>query len=287
MILSRGEKFRFRCGAIIVAFNHLLSWLVLCTVLGAVSVKVLADINSLSDDQAITAAKPKKIIMAVSASAKPFIFNNDKGLIADIVKEAFAYSGYQVQFIRYDNRTAIEQLNFGNIDAIAIANSTLTNAYLSESYITYNNMAITLADNNFKIDHLGDLSGKRVAAFLEARKYLGNDYAAKIATFKSYFEVSQQSKQVEFLFDNTADVIISDRYIFKYNLQQLYYKSDSSDYYLRKIKYYPIFPASDYRAAFNNPKLRDLFNKGLKHLRDTGRIKKLEKFYELLLHQLG
>lgn len=229
----------------------------------------------------------KEVIIAVSGSSKPYVFDNGKGLIIDVITEALAHSGHRSHFIRLNNQSAIEQFNQNKFDALAISNQSISKGYRSEPYITFNNMAISLAQKGYTINSLDDLANKRITAFSAAHKYLGPELSTAINTFDSYHETKSQKEQVELLVNNETDVVISDRLIFKYHLQQLLYESRYSGKYLHKITYYPIFSPNHYRAVFHDPALRDDFNKGLLHLQKSGRMEELEKYYQILINQYG
>jgi polar amino acid transport system substrate-binding protein len=232
---------------------------------------------------AVAEGAGRAITVGVSFSSKPYVFDNNRGIIPDIIKEALLLEGYQPQFVHLSNQQLKEQFNEGRLDAVAIGSKHMQQGYFSAPYVEFANSAITLASKALKIDNIGDLSGLRVLAFSEASKYLGQAYAQQVATLAGYREISAQWQQVKELLLDETDVVIADGLIFKYYLKQLVYRSQEDSLYLKKVHYHPILPANHYRAVFRDQGVRDAFDAGLKTLHDNGRMEYLQRYNRSLV----
>lgn len=232
---------------------------------------------------ALASNVPKVITVGVSFSSKPYVFANDKGIIPDLIREALAYSDYRVKFLQMSNQQLIDLFERGQLDAIAIGNKNIVNGYLSSPYISFTNMAMTLADDSLDIADFRDLDGKRVVAFSEANKYLGENFKKTVAAQASYREVARQWEQVALLMKGETDVVIADGMIFKYYLRQFFYQSPEHQQYLQKVVYHPIFSVNHYSAVFQDRTLRDAFDQGVERLEQSGKMDYLRDYNQNLL----
>lgn len=226
---------------------------------------------------ALQSVSAEELKLAVSLTLPPFVFaDTDSGIDLEIVKEALALKGYTVKpvYMVY-GRTAAD-LNAGKVDgALTVTKERgLKNVYLSDQYICYENVAVSLKSKDYHITEIKDLAGKRIIAFQDASKILGSDFANAAKSSPSYYEIPDQENQVALLFKNRTDVIVLDINIFKY-YQQNTKKADTSP----AVDIVTLFPASCYSVGFISEKVRDDFNEGLKELRKSGRYDEIFRKY--------
>ena len=171
----------------------------------------------------------------------PFILEDQqRGLQLDLIREAFASENLSVHFNAMPlgrNLTGFRRMNADGI--ITLPPSYEHPAlFMSKPYIIYQNVAVSLAEDNFTIDKISDLSDKSIIAFQNAKKFLGEDYEGAIAYSMDYREVPDQMKQIELLFLRRTEVIILDINIFKY-----FVKTQKNALFNKPFSYHYIFQA--------------------------------------------
>jgi len=220
----------------------------------------------------------QEIKLALSLSIPPYVIPKDNaGIELDIVKEAFSLSNITVKPIYVPLARLIKQIENDEIDGSAtiVESLGIKNVYYSDTYITYENIAVSLKKNNLKINSISDLTNKNIITFQNAKMYLGKEFSKAVSLNNSYYEFYDQKKQVKMLFKNRIQVIILDRNIFNY------YKDNSSEKFNEEFVIHEIFPINKYKIAFKNSKIRDKFNLGLKELKIS---KKYNQIINKYLH---
>src|SRR5690606_606635 len=122
-----------------------------------------------------------------------------------------------------------------------------------------------------------DLKDKSVSAFQSATRYMGTAFAEMAKKNPRYREKRDQLTHVRLLFTKQVDSIVTDKNIFQYYANQLREDIDTS----QPVVYHNIFPPNSYKVIFRDKQLRDDFNKGLRHLHETGRY---EQFFDAYLN---
>jgi len=92
------------------------------------------------------------------------------------------------------------------------------------------------------------------------------------------FGVSDQLLQVKLLNLGRYDVVLSDRYIFKYFVKQVESVNSLVTHDVDEHKFTTPVPM-DYRPVFRNKKVRNDFNLGLKQLKESGQFQKIYDKY--------
>ncbi|MGI0115874.1 substrate-binding periplasmic protein [Zooshikella sp. RANM57] len=217
------------------------------------------------------------LIMAVGLAIPPYIIKDgDKGMELDIVREVLEKEGYTIHLVYLPLVRVVRHIADGTVDAAMTLNQKagLNNVFLSDSHITYQNAAISLAKHHYRIESVEDLADKSVVAFQNATLYLGDAFAKMAMNNKQYSEKARQVTQVTMLFGQRVDAIVMDINIFKYyRAVEKKYVDTSLPVTLHKI-----FPPSHYSVAFKSKAARDKFNRGLKALKRSGR-------YDEIIHQ--
>ncbi|MCD6034693.1 MAG: ABC-type amino acid transport/signal transduction system [Rickettsiales bacterium] len=220
----------------------------------------------------------KEVVIAFGMSVPPYIIQREnRGIEFDIIRESLAYSGHTVKplYIPFDSITNV--FVDTNADAAATVEEKIgIDGFYSDHVISYQNYAITLKKNHFTINSLDDLKDKSVSAFQSATRYMGTAFAEMAKTNPRYREKRDQLTHVKLLLNGQVDVVVTDKNIFQYFANQLGNTVDIS----QPVTYHTIFPPNDYKVIFREQSLRDDFNKGLRHLKESGRY---QQFFDAYL----
>jgi len=214
----------------------------------------------------------QELKLAYGLSTPPYVISkNDSGIELDIVKEAFALSNITVKPIYVPLARLTKQIELDEIDGSVTIMETLgiKNVYYSDTYITYENIAVSLKKNYLNIKSIADLRNKDIITFQNAKIYLGNEFKQAVSQNHNYYEFYDQKKQVKMLFKNRTQVIVLDRNIFDY------YKKDSLEKFEEEVVIHKIFPDNKYKIAFKDSTIRDKFNLGLKEIISTGKYEQI------------
>ncbi|MFC3149923.1 substrate-binding periplasmic protein [Litoribrevibacter euphylliae] len=215
--------------------------------------------------------------LAVGLALPPYVIaDNDSGMELDIVREALRLSGHTSEPVYLPFGRVPKSVEEGASDAALTVteSSGLNNVHYSDSHITYQNVAVSLAVNKFPINSVADLSSRSVIAFQDATKYLGGQFANMASSNKRYSEKAKQSKQITMLFAERVESVVMDINIFKYfRAAEQKVKTDSD------VTIHEIFEPSHYKVGFRRQQHRDDFNKGLKQLKESGQYEAILKKY--------
>jgi len=215
--------------------------------------------------------------IAVGLALPPYVLpESNTGIELDIVREALAANGHTITPVYLPFARVSLALAEKKVDAALTVNesSGLKNVYFSDSHITYQNVAVSLASNNFTIDSVADLKNRSVIAFQGATKYLGSEFAEIAAANSRYNERAKQSKQITMLFSKRVDSIVMDINIFKY-----FRNSEKNIDTTSSVTIHEIFQPSDYKVGFLKEGIRDEFNKALVELKKSGKYESIINSY--------
>jgi polar amino acid transport system substrate-binding protein len=209
-----------------------------------------------------------KLEIIAGLSKPPFIIeDNNSGIELEIFHSAFGKHNKEVTFIHVPfgrSRTSFHRLNADGIITV-LPDYQHPKAFVSEPYIIYQNVAVSLRENDFVIDDIKSLSGKSILAFQNAKKYLGDEYLKSIMYSMEYREIADQLQQIEMLFSRRTEVIILDINIFKY-----FVKTHTSGRYSQPFNIHYIFNERPYAAAFKTEENKILFDEGIKLIKQEG-----------------
>ncbi len=216
-----------------------------------------------------------EITIGVGFALPPYVIqDSDSGIEIDILKEAFAVKGHTVKIRYLPNVRTLSFFEEGKLDgAINVKKDSLLLGYYSDDVISFQNVAISLEENDFSINNIIDLKDSKftVLAFQNASKFLGDEFAQVAAENKNYLEISDQSLHAVILLKKRVDVLISDKRVFLFHLRNALEKAKLlPKEQKRKVKIHSIFPPTNYSFVFKLEKIRDDFNEGLKVIRENG-----------------
>lgn len=219
----------------------------------------------------------KEIKVAVGLALPPYVISSEnKGMELDIIKEALALNGHTIKPVYLPFARVPWSLNEGKVDAAMTINesSGIKNVFYSNSHITYQNVAVSLAKNNYTINKIGDLVNRSVLAFQSATLYLGSDFKNMADKNNRYNEEPRQDIQITMVYNGRAEAVVMDKNIFKY-----YKAKETRADVSQGVNIHTIFPPSLYKVGFRSETMRDEFNVSLKKLVDSGMYKKIINRY--------
>ncbi len=218
----------------------------------------------------------RELTLAVGLSLPPYnIQETDAGLELDIVRESLSMKGYTVKtkfvpFARVKRELVGEKVD----GALTITPASGIVAFYSDEHIVCENVAVSLESSDFDIQNIDDLSGKRVVAFQDATRYLGDTFKQMAEANPAYREIADQMLQINLLYSGRTDAIILDKNIFNYHRKH----NDRVDT-TQPVNIWHIFEPSPFRVAFIDKEVRNDFNEGLRKLRESGRYQKIMEKY--------
>lgn len=239
---------------------------------GILSLGMLTPASATSQAESV----PLKIIF--SQYTPPYVFENDTGIVLDIVREALKESGYEIDPIYVPIGRGFELFSEKRVDGTAIIreNSGLEANY-SDDFMQYHNHAFALSSRRYNLKNLNDLKNKTVIAFQNAHKYLGEEFGTVVMNNVNYKEMANQETQTLMLLLGRIDVAVMDESIFKYYRQKLIAEGKIAT----TVGYesFNLFPPTPYKTAFIDPSIRDSFNQQLQEMRADGRYDAIYRKY--------
>lgn len=207
-----------------------------------------------------------------------------KGLEYDLVMAAAAAGGLAVTPDVAPFGRLPEDFRRGQLAAFAPASAAMKlPGCLSDTVLTYQNVAFTLERNRLPINEIADLAYYDVMAFQNASRLLGPALLQAQRINTRYHEVANQMLQVRALFTGRTDVVIADRRIFRF----LMHSSDAGVDTSAPVTEHPIFPPTSYGVAFRDAAACAAFNNGLHQIRADGRYDAIRQSWEAALEAAG
>lgn len=242
---------------------------------GAAPDEAADDASESADD-----GSPTPLRVAISVSIPPYVIRDEnRGMEYDLVDQALAAGGYALEPVYVELGQELALLEAGEVDAaMTLPEDADTELPLSEPYITYEDVAITLAEREIEIASPSDLAGRSVGAFQGAADYLGPDYAAAVADNPAYTELADQAQQNIALYEGDVEVLVSDIRIFEWYDRQPRVRDavDSS----APVDVHPIFAPTLGRMGFRDAAARDAFDSAIAELRASGRYDEILAAYD-------
>ncbi|OUR59644.1 hypothetical protein A9Q74_17060 [Colwellia sp. 39_35_sub15_T18] len=221
------------------------------------------------------------IELTAGLSKPPFVIENDAqnpGIQLDLIKAIFAEENQAVGFLHVPLARSFTSIDRWHSDGTITLPSDYQheNVFVSEPYISYQNIIVTLKEDNLSINTFADLKGKKIIAFQAAQKFLGAEFAHAVKEAIDYQEVADQMRQIQMLFAKRTQVLVLDISIFKHFLHKNVGKE-----YMKPYKIHQLFMPRVYAAGFKNKQRRDQFNRGLKKIKANGIYQKILDKYLL------
>lgn len=224
----------------------------------------------------LVSARPVDV---VSGWDKPpyIISEGDTGFEIELVKAVLAASGRTARLHYVPMARSVRLISEQNMDIALSMNKgqAVPVDWLTDEYVTYQNVVITRHDRNKVIHSLNDLKDMTVVGFQTASQALGKAYEKVVATHPGYLEVADQQRQVSMLLLGSVDAIVMDHRIFDAIRSTLPAAQQVP------VDLHPLFDESPYRAAIPDPELREAFNHGLQTLRQNGQYNEIARQFML------
>ncbi|WP_158970537.1 ABC transporter substrate-binding protein [Paraglaciecola sp. L3A3] len=207
-------------------------------------------------------------ITVMSGINKPpyVIQKENSGFEIELIHSIISSMGKSAEFSYVNYGRASKMLYMQGVDAVMSTNKKVfvDESVLTEPYIYYQNVAISLAENNFKINTITDLAKHSIVSFQLAHKVLGQLFYNAAMSSPMYVQMSDQARQPEMLFRKRTDIVIAEKQIFYSLLAQSSWASKADD---AKVHY--VFPKTAYSMAFKDRNNVALFNVALRKVLAT------------------
>jgi polar amino acid transport system substrate-binding protein len=201
------------------------------------------------------------------------------GIEVDIFREALAFRGHTMKPLFFPIKRVAIAFAIGDVDAAMMDSGMDLSAFggiYARPAIIFDNVFITLSDRHIKIKKPEDLNGLTVMAFPGAlQRY--PQWLQAVKNAGNYSELNNQALYGLTLQKARYDVVLSDRYIFRYFSLLL---SREGKIFQTVDEHSVIKPnTNDYRSIFRNMKIKNDFEAGLKKMKETGRYQAIYDRY--------
>ena len=220
-----------------------------------------------------------ELVVAVGLAKPPYVIQaNHSGFELDLIRNILKIMGKSTKFVYTQFGHSSKMLEVKEVSAVMTTNERVFSdqSKLTDEYITYQNIAISLKKNNLTINTIEDLEHHTIASFQKADKVLGQAFSDAVKACPLYLKIADQSQQPMLLLKNRVEVLIMDKNIFKYFTRELNIKNKDS-----LFTFHQIFPKTHYKIAFKNKKYVQAFNEIFSQYKQTGEYLLLRKRYNL------
>lgn len=221
----------------------------------------------------------RQIDVVVGYNKPPYVTSyNHKGFELELVSDILTARGHTLMplYVPMGRISRLVEKGIGDIGLTQTDKQLIPSEQLSDVYVIYQNVAISLAERKLSIKRPLDLKHYSIIGFQTARKALGEEFALAVENHPSYLEMPQQQRQVSMLMQGNVDVLVMDRNIFNHM------KSKLPDQQQKPVVIHELFGVTPYRAAIPDPELRAEFNQELASMIKDGRYQALLKRYDLV-----
>ena len=227
----------------------------------------------------LQSAEPKLLDVIVGLSKPPYIIEEEQsGFEIELITHVLTQMHIEPTFLYVPLGRSMNLLDKNIGQALLTINKHIVKQkkHRTDPYVTYQNVAISLAKNKIELNHIKDLPQYRVAAFQMANRYLGRNYGRTVKLSKHYLEIPNQFRQVKLFLEQKVDVVVMDINIFNYYLNKI-----EGDVINTKVAVHYIFPKNPYSLAFKDPTLVVPFNEQLAIFKASSQYANLLAKYNL------
>lgn len=218
----------------------------------------------------------KTINIVAGMNKPPYSYLKDgeaAGFEIELVTQVLATINITPEFVLIPYARSMRMLANDDVDAILTASPIVFNDknVLTRPYISYQNVAVSLAKSDLEISEVGSLGRYSMAAFQMASRVLGKPFntATKISPY--YTELAEQKRQLEMLKQEKVQTLVMDINIFNYFKTLDYPDVDVAE----------VFPVSLYGLACKDPDLVKSFNRAWKKFRVSPEYSELKRKYNM------
>ncbi len=221
----------------------------------------------------------EQLVVAVGLAKPPYVIQEfDTGFELDLIRNLLKEMGKSTKFVYTQFGHSSKMLKVKAVDAVMTTNKSIfsDSTKLSDKYITYQNVAISLKSSQLTINTIADLANYSIASFQKADIVLGQAFADAVDQSPAYMKVAEQSRQPKLLLKKRVEVLVMDKNIFSYFARAQGIKDIQASFI-----FHPIFPETHYRMAFKNQKYVDDFNEAFAKYKLTNEYLALKNRYNL------
>jgi polar amino acid transport system substrate-binding protein len=203
----------------------------------------------------------RQLDLAVGWSKPPYVIAaGNTGYELDLIRTVLQSIGHEIIPIYVPFGRTNVMMKQGVVDvALTVEDSMgIDPNRLSDVYITYQNVALSLKEKSIHLNTVADLQTHTIVGFQKAATVLGSAYRSAVKNSQLYIELPEQLRQVEMLLLGNTDVVVMDINIFIHLSKQLRRESQLFD-----VDVHHLFAPSPYRVAFKDLKIKDAFNQAL------------------------
>lgn len=220
----------------------------------------------------------RTLTVSAGSDRPPYIMNHSQsGFEVELISAVLSQLGYQPTILANPHSRSIELFNRGEVDVVLTlnANSGVAAEHLSDVYIIYQNVALSLRKKALKLEHITQLANLNVIAFQGATTVFGQDYKAVASSNARYLEVPDQQQQVSLFLQEKTDLIILDLNVFNYLSMEMTGQSQ-----IRQVNIHPLFMLNRFSAGFKDIAVKNAFNQALGQFVQSGAYEKLIEQYD-------
>lgn len=228
---------------------------------------------------ALQAAQAQTVNVAAGWARPPYITPNaHSGYELEIVTHILANLGHDTKVVYLPYQSSIDLLKSKQVDmTLTLHEDTGIGVdMLSDVYINYQNVVLSLKQKDLNINNLQGLANLRVIGFQSAQDVLGEEYLAVTSQNSLYFEMADQRKQVELFLQGDVEAIIIEINVFAYLSREITNQSQ-----FENVNVHTFFPANAFRAGFKDKTLKNQFNRQLKLFLDSPEHQALKTKYQI------
>jgi len=229
----------------------------------------------------IIMAQGQKIIMSFGENIPPYTFpETNSGLEVEVIREALAFKGHVLVPEYYPLARVPLAFKDKWVDAATTdlgEDLTKVGGHYGKPAVWFDNVFITLKENNLNIKTPDDLKNLSVLSFQGAIKRYPK-WLNGVSREENYYEQNNQEAQVLSLDKKRVEVVLSDSKIFKYFTLKL---KKEKGFIFKEVEehHFVKLNVMDYRPIFWDKKIRDDFNEGLKHIKIMGKYDEIFNKY--------
>jgi len=205
----------------------------------------------------------RPVLVGTITHNPPYVLENPSaGIDLDLVREAFAHVGVEVEFVHAPLSRVQVLLETGKVDAMTTFR-TIDGLCTNSDIISFWHDGITVpVESTAQISSIQDLAGMRVGMFPGAVEVLNYLTPADLATFRSSMIVYDREQLIRVLLYRRLDAYIGDYWALEYAYQQL--ASDQPRPYRVAHK----FPPTPRRLCIRDEALVARFNAGVAAIKE-------------------
>lgn len=226
-------------------------------------------------------AQSATVVMAFGEKIAPYCFpETNSGIELEVIGEALAVRGHVLQPVYVPLARVPFEFKYRKVDAAMTdlgEDMKPHGGYYGSPAVVYDNVLITLKHRNLHISRPEDLHGLTVLSFQGASKRYPQ-WLGPVERKGQYFEQANQELQVTTLDRQRYDVVLSDRYIYRYHANQVERETGKPLQPVTEHVFTKVNP-DDYRPVFHDRQIRDDFNHGLAQIKKNGRFKAIYDKY--------